>query len=112
MYGYNNFYQPMGYRQSAAPMPPQMPQPQEETLYVPNQQAAEAYLMAPNSYVRLWDSNLPVFYEKRTDMQGRPLPIKRFEYREVAEVQQQPEYVTRKEFEDFMAKFTGGEQHE
>ena len=105
---YNNFYQPMGYRQQMAPMPQP---PQEETLYVPNMQAAEAYLMAPGGFVRLWDSNLPVFYEKRTDMQGRPLPIKRFEYREVTETQQ-PEYVTRKEFEEFMAKFTGGEQHE
>ena len=28
--------------------------------------------MAPNSFVRLWDSSRPVFYEKRSDASGRP----------------------------------------
>ena len=114
---FNGYYpqQPMmvpNYRQQMAPMPQQMPQ--EETLYVPNEQAAEAYLMAPNSFVRLWDANNQMFYEKRTDPQGRPFPMEKYEFRKVTEtVQPQTEqYVTRKEFEEFIAKFTGGEQHE
>lgn len=53
--------------------------PQEERIWVPNQQAAEVYLMAPNSFVRLWDSNANVFYEKRTDASGRP-SMEAFEY--------------------------------
>ena len=29
--------------------------------------SAEAYLVAPNGFVRLWDANKPMFYEKRAD---------------------------------------------
>lgn len=106
-----NFYQPM--RQ---PMMQQMPQQampqmvQEETLYVPNEQAAEAYLMAPNSFVRLWDANQQVFYEKRTDPQGRPFPMEKYTY---SKAQNEPvkeqnsltdQFVTREEFNALMAK--------
>ena len=111
---YNQFYQPM-YRPQMQPMPQMAPVPQiapvqEETLYVPNEQAAESYLMAPNSFVRLWDANLPVFYEKRTDQQGRPFPMKKYSYQEAAEpVRDEPkdlarQFVTREEFEALRAK--------
>lgn len=52
---------------------------QDERIWVPNAQAAEAYLMTPNSFVRLWDSNESVFYEKRTDASGRP-SMEAYEY--------------------------------
>ena len=70
-----NYYQPMpNYRPMPQPMIPQQMVPQqEEILYVPNQQAAEAYLMAPNSFVRLWDAQAPRFYEKRTHRADRSL---------------------------------------
>ena len=105
---YNNFYQPMNFRQQ---MPQQalqmMPQP-EETLYVPNEQAAESYLMAPNSFVRLWDANMAVFYEKRTYAQGRPFPMEKYEYRKITEKTEpkdmKAEFVTRQEFEALLAK--------
>ena len=106
-----NFYQPVNMRQ---PMMQQMPQQimsqQEETLYVPNEQAAEAYLMAPNSFVRLWDANQPVFYEKRTDPQGRPFPMEKYTY---SKAQNEPvkeqnnladQFVTREEFNALISK--------
>lgn len=116
---YNTYYQPQmmapNYRQPQfTPMPPQIPQPQEETLYVPNEQAAEAYLMAPNSFVRLWDANRPVFYEKRTDPQGRPFPMEKYEYYKATEKPaEQPaeavpnlreQFVTREEFDALRVK--------
>lgn len=55
-------------------------QPVDERIWVQNQTAAEAYLMTPNSFVRLWDANQPIFYEKRTDATGRPLPLEAYEY--------------------------------
>lgn len=107
-----NYYPPMmaqNFRQ-----PPQMPQQmipqQEEILYVPNQQAAEAYLMAPNSFVRLWDAQAPRFYEKRTDPQGRPFPMDVYEFHKVTDEPKNEEtnlseqFVTRKEFEELRAK--------
>ena len=36
--------------------------------------------MAPNSFVRLWDSQAPIFYEKRADQTGRPF-LEVFEYK-------------------------------
>lgn len=117
MYNYNNFYQPMNFRQPMAPMPqqmppqmPQVPAVQEDTLYVPNEQAAEAYLMAPNSFVRLWDANQPIFYVKRTDAQGRPYPMERYTYQKATEQPvEEPkdltaQFVTREEFEALRAK--------
>lgn len=117
MYNYNNFYQPMNFRQPMAPMPqqmppqmPQVPAVQEDTLYVPNEQAAEAYLMAPNSFVRLWDANQQVFYVKRTDAQGRPYPMEKYTYQKATEQPvEEPkdltaQFVTREEFEALRAK--------
>lgn len=61
--------------------PPQQNTPQDERIWVQNETSAEAYLVAPNGFVRLWDSNKPVFYEKRADASGRPYPIEVFEYK-------------------------------
>lgn len=47
--------------------PPQQMQQQtnpDERIWVQGQGAAEAYLVAPNSFVRLWDSQAPVFTKK------------------------------------------------
>lgn len=60
---------------------PQAQQPaQDERIWVPNQMAAESYLVAPNSFVRLWDANKQVFYEKRADATGRPMPLEVYKY--------------------------------
>lgn len=55
----------------------------DERIWVQNQTSAEAYLVAPNSFVRLWDSSLPRYYEKRADATGRPYPIEVYEYSRV-----------------------------
>lgn len=79
MYGYNNpylqSYQPNYQNQQNAT--------QDERIWVSNQQAAESFLVSPSSFVRLWDSSKPVFYEKRADMTGRPMPMEIYEYSRV-----------------------------
>ena len=65
---------------------PQMPTqgqqaPQDDRIWVASESAAEAFQMVPNGFVRLWDSNKPIFYEKRADMNGRPMPLVAYEYK-------------------------------
>ena len=51
----------------------QMPiQSQDDKIFVQGELAAQAYLVAPGSFVRLWDSTQNVFYDKRADASGRP----------------------------------------
>lgn len=50
----------------------QPPQQQDERIWVQGIEGANAYLVAPNSFVRLWDSQSNTFYEKHTDASGRP----------------------------------------
>lgn len=76
---YSNGYQPSYQNQYQN-------QGTDDRIWVPNENAAESYLIAPNGFVRLWDANKPCFYEKRADASGRPLPIEIYEYkkREIA----------------------------
>lgn len=76
-----NYFQPqMPIGQPPAPM--QQPQAsQDDRIWVASESAAEAFLVAANGFVRLWDSNKPVFYEKRADMSGRPMPLVTYEYK-------------------------------
>lgn len=55
--------------------------PQDDRIWVASESAAEAFQMVPNGFVRLWDSNKPIFYEKRADMNGRPMPLVAYEYK-------------------------------
>lgn len=73
MFGYYNNYG-YNYQQNTS---------SDERIWVQNAQAAEAYLVAPNSFVRLWDSTKNVFYEKRTDSSGRPMPMECFSYEKI-----------------------------
>lgn len=84
MYGYpyypnyqNNFGTQQNFTQT------QQNTTQDERIWVQNETSAEAYLLAPNGFARLWDSSKPVFYEKRADATGRPLPIDTYEYKRV-----------------------------
>lgn len=62
---------------------PYMPQQQsDERIWVQGEDAARAYLVAPNSFVRLWDNNANVFYEKRADQTGR-LYMETYKYERV-----------------------------
>lgn len=62
-----NAYQPSMMGQTA-----QQTQGTPSIIWVPNAQAAEGYLVAPNSAVVLWDSSAPVVYLKQTDASGKP----------------------------------------
>lgn len=53
-------------------IPQQMQGPVDDRIFVQGELAAQAYLVAPNSFVRLWDSQANTFYEKRADASGRP----------------------------------------
>lgn len=52
-----------------------LPHQPDERIWVQGEGAAQAYLVAPNSFVRLWDSTAQVFYEKRADASGKPSMI-------------------------------------
>lgn len=83
MYGYNNPYL-QNYQNNYGNVAQQQSNvPQDERIWVQNETSAEAYLLAPNGFVRLWDSSSPRFYEKRADATGRPLPLDIYEYKRV-----------------------------
>ena len=81
------YFQPNYFGAQMPPMQqPQMPvqvqqAPQDDRIWVASESAAEAFQMVPNGFVRLWDSNKPIFYEKRADMNGRPMPLVAYEYK-------------------------------
>ena len=77
-----NPYQAVPQPQYQTPAPaPQYNYPQsqprqggtDERIWVQGEAGANAYIVAPNSFVRLWDSQKPIFYEKHTDSSGRPV---------------------------------------
>lgn len=115
MYGYFNPYQQAQYSQT-----PMYQQRQEQTtddrIWVQNETAAEAYLIAPNSFVRLWDANKPVFYERRADATGRPLPMERYEFKRISsqiqEINTQTENVLREEIKALNERITALERKE
>lgn len=84
-------YYPQSYFQGAPGYSQPMQQPtapvqaaqatQDDRIWVSSESAAESFLVAANGFVRLWDSNKPVFYEKRADMNGRPMPLVAYEYK-------------------------------
>lgn len=69
---YPQMIQPEQYRPQQNMLPTQMSVTNDERIWVQGEGAAQAYLVAPNSFVRLWDSSANVFYEKRADQTGRP----------------------------------------
>lgn len=94
----------------------QMPQPQPQAapiIWVQGEAGAKSFLVAPGQTVQLMDSESEVFYIKATDQSGMPLPLRTFDYKERIQGAQRPvqaaqtpaaEYVTRAEFDAFVAK--------
>lgn len=84
-----NYYQPYGnnyYPQYNSAMATSQPQQTIQTttddrIWVSSDASAEAYPIMPNGFLRLWDSNQPVFYEKRADASGKPYPMVTYEYK-------------------------------
>lgn len=83
---YNNYQYPNQIQNPYQTQQAQVPQmngtSQDDRIFVQGALAAQAYLVAPGSFVRLWDSTQNVFYEKRADASGRPY-METFEYKKV-----------------------------
>lgn len=102
--------------QPAPQMPAYQPQPQQpqnqSIIWIPNEQAANDFIVAPNNAVTLWDMNSPVVYVKKADASGKPTIttydlVERMQAHPTpASAQPEPaiEYVTRKDFDELAAK--------
>lgn len=104
-------YQPAP--QYPTPQPqPQQPSGGQSIIWVPNEKAANEFIVAPNNAVTLWDMNAPVVYVKKADASGKPAmttydlverstaPVSHTAPQTVPKV----EYVTRKDFDELAAK--------
>lgn len=108
-YGAQQYAQQMSGMQMA-----QQPQQQAAPIiWVQGEAGAKSFLVGPGQSVMLMDSEAEVFYIKATDASGVPLPLRAFDYKERTTGAQRPvqaaqtpsvEYVTRAEFEAFVAK--------
>ena len=106
---YNNYY-PQFYQ---TPQSQYMQQQSSGITWVQGENSAKSYPVAAGQSILLMDSESPVFYIKSTDQSGMPLPLRIFDYTERTQqahtepqiqAQQQPEYVTREEFEKRIAE--------
>lgn len=77
---------------------------QDERIWVQNETSAEAYLLAPGGFARLWDSSKPVFYEKRADATGRPLPMDVYKYEKVTAQSKAPDE-TKLSYDEINSRF-------
>ena len=85
------------YQQPMAAIPTQQVQP-VDLIRVTGIEGARAYPVPPNSTVPLFDADRDVLYVKSTDAGGFPT-IRAFAFAPLQDTQQQqPEYVTRQEF--------------
>lgn len=91
---------------------PQQPQQNQAIIWVPNEKSANDFIVAPNNAVTLWDMNAPVVYVKKADASGKPT-MTTYDLVERAQAVITPtaarkdmmeEYVTRKEFDELVAK--------
>lgn len=53
----------------------------DDRIWVQGEVAATSWPVTANGFVRLWDSTAHVFYEKRADAQGKPLPLEIYDYK-------------------------------
>ena len=115
--GYPTYLPQQGYNaQQFAPQMGAVQQMQQHAqgapIWVQGEAGAKSFLVAPGQSLILMDSEAEVFYIKSTDASGVPLPLRIFDYTERTGVQrpsqaaQMPsvEYVTRAEFDAFVAK--------
>ncbi len=101
-YGQNPYYQQIQSQPQIAQ------QPTDAKIYVQNEAAANAYMVAPGATVQLWDSSRQTFYEKSADQQGRALPMLVYDYALRTPEAEKPAvdlsgYITREEFEERLA---------
>lgn len=106
-------YQPAPSMQYPTPQPqPQQPSGGQSIIWVPNEKAANEFIVAPNNAVTLWDMNAPVVYVKKADASGKPA-MTTYDLVERSTATVSPaapqtvptvEYVTRKDFDELAAK--------
>lgn len=111
---YNNYFPQQYY--AGANMPYNAPnlnsnaqaQQNNQITWVQGEAAAKAYPVGAGNSVLLMDSEESVFYIKSTDQTGMPQPLRIFDYSERKSpnseqkaAQEQGEFITRSEFEDF-----------
>lgn len=66
--------------------------PTDDRIWVQSDVAAEAYMVAPNATVHLWDSSKPYIYIRKTDAAGRPMPLEVLEYKKREEIAQASQF--------------------
>lgn len=73
MPNYNNYF-PTGYGYMYPQNQPQMQNSNQDSdfIWVTGKAGADAYMVAPNSRVKLWDSESQTIYIKSADAMGRP----------------------------------------
>lgn len=72
---FGNYY-PQNYQQMPQPVQNQQQSNQQQTtgiLWVSSELEAQAYPVAPNNAVALWDSTKPAIYLKQADASGKPV---------------------------------------
>lgn len=104
---YNNGF-PLGYPQYIPQYQPQQNTAQNDTMiWVQGINGAKSYLVAPNSTVRLWDSEAQTIYIKSADSSGMPsMKILDYTVREEQQpqasvIENHKEYVTHEELDSF-----------
>ena len=106
---FNQQFQPPTSPPTAQPM---AQQGNNGLIWVQGEAGAKSYLVAPGNTVMLMDSEGERFYLKSADASGMPMPLRIFEYKELAETPSQAlnaavtaqnvnldNFVTREEFE-------------
>ena len=105
-------YPPAQSMQYPAPQPQPQQSGGQSIIWVPSEQAANEFIVAPNNAVTLWDMNAPVVYVKKADASGKPT-MTTYDLVERAAAPASPaapqtmpmaEYVTRKDFDELAAK--------
>lgn len=122
---YPNNYFPVGYQPYQIPQPQPQPQPPQQQstgiIWCQGENAARSFIVNAGQSVMLMDSERSVFYIKSADQSGMPLPLRIFDYTErtaqkVEEPQihtqpvQNPDYITREEFEQRLAELSAPKQ--
>lgn len=116
----NTAFNPYGYmapyQRPIVPNPPQInvaqPQQSRDLEKVNGIESARQYQMPPNSRVALFDTNDDIFYVRETDASGFPT-IRAFRFVEVQDAKpdsDQPQYITREEFNKFKEEVLNGQQ--
>lgn len=111
---FNNPYYNFNPFQQQMQLPAQ--QPQQGILWIQGEAAAKSYPVAPGQTVLLMDSESNSFYLKSADQSGMPLPLRSFDYSERTAKPEQNvpagDFITRKEFEEALAKLTKSKKKE